>query len=218
MAKFFKFYPKTPYVSNTSSSGVEVVTNIIARFAFENKLKENANAFYKYTIKDSDNPEIIARKIYGNSERHWIVLLFNDIIDPQFDWPLKYETFTRYVDEKYSTSDYADTANTSVSGLSWAQNVSNVQSYYKVITRTSADGTQIQEKLEVDANTYANIGTSQVSYTLSDSSTIVESITTDTKTYYDYENELNEAKREIKILKEEFVSQVEKEFKRVISL
>lgn len=218
MAKFFNYYPRTPYVSSTDSSGVEVVTNIITRFGFEKKLKENTNAFYKYTIKDSDTPEIIARKIYGNTERHWIVLLFNDIIDPQFDWPLRYENFTSYVNEKYSSSEYADTANTSVSGLSWAQNVSNVQSYYKVVTRTSADGTQIQEKLEVDANTYANIGTSQVSYTLSDSSTIVESITTETKTYYEYENELNEAKREIKILKEPFVPEVEKEFKRVISL
>ena len=216
MAKFFKFYPKTPYVSNTSSSGVEVVTNIIARFAFENKLKENANAFYKYTIKDSDNPEIIARKIYGNSERHWIVLLFNDIIDPQFDWPLRYETFTNYVNEKYSSSEYADTANTSVSGLSWAQNVSNVQSYYKVITRTSADGTQIQEKLEVDANTYANVGASETSYVLSDGSTSTETISTETKTYYTYEQEENEAKREINLLKSDFISAVEDEFKRVV--
>ena len=218
MAKFFNYYPQTAYVSNTDSPGVEVVTNIISRFGFEKELKENANAFYKYTIKDSDTPEIIARKFYGHSERHWIVLLFNDIIDPQFDWPLKYETFTSYVNEKYSSSEYADTANTSVSGLSWAQNVSNVQSYYKVITRTSADGTQIQEKLEVDANTYANVGTSTVSYTLSDSSSITETISTETKTYYTYENELNEEKREIRLLKKEFVSSVEKEFKRVISL
>jgi hypothetical protein len=214
MAQFFNYYPKTFYSSNAKTSGVDTVTNIITRFSFEDSLKQNSAAFYKYTVKDSDTPEIIADKFYGDSERHWIVLLFNDIIDPQFDWPLQYPTFIEYVDTKYTANGAANT--TVQTGLEWAQDVNNVQSYYKVITRTGSTGEQIEERIRVDANTYANVGTSTTSYALQDGSTITETITTETKTYYEHENELNEAKREIKLLKQDFVTEVEKEFKRVI--
>ena len=217
MAKFFNYFPKTFYTSNNNSTGIDTVTNIIARFGFEKKLKENSSAFYKYTIKDSDTPEIIAAKFYDNVERHWIVLLFNDIIDPQYDWPLKSDTLIDYINTKYSTVEYANTANTLVTGLSWAQNISHVQAYYKIITRTSADGTDIVEKITVDANTYANIAATSISYTLNNASSITQTVSKTTQTYYDYELELNEAKREIKLLKGDFVSEVEKEFKRVIT-
>jgi hypothetical protein len=216
MAKYFNYFPKTFYTSNNTPSGIDTVTNIIARFGFEKKLKENSSAFYKYTIKDSDTPEIIAAKFYDHVERHWIVLLFNDIIDPQYDWPLDSRTLIRYINTKYSANQYADTANTSVTGISWAQNTSHVKSYFKNITRTSADGTDIVEKITVDANTYANIAATSIAYTLNNSSSITETISKTTQTYYDYEVELNEAKREIRLLKSDFVPEVEKEFKRVI--
>ena len=216
MAKFFNYYPKTFYTSNNNSTGIDTVTNIIARFGFEKSLRENSSAFYKYTIKDSDTPEIIAAKFYDNVERHWIVLLFNDIIDPQYDWPLKSDTLIDYINTKYSTVEYANTANTLVTGLSWAQNISHVQAYYKIITRTSADGTDIVEKITVDANTYANIAATSISYTLNNASSITQTVSKTSQTYYDYELELNEAKREINLLKSEFVTEVEKEFKRVI--
>jgi hypothetical protein len=216
MAKFFNYFPKTFYTGNNVSSGIDTVTNIIARFGFEKKLKENSSAFYKYTIKDSDTPEIIASKFYDNVERHWIVLLFNDIIDPQYDWPLDSRTLIQYINTKYSSNQYADTANTSVTGISWAQNTSHVKSYFKIITRTSADGTDIVEKITVDANTYANIAATSIAYTLNNSSSITETISKTTQTYYDYEVELNEAKREINLLKSEFVPEIEREFRRVI--
>ena len=109
MARFFNYFPKTVYTANTNSPGLDTVTNIISRFGFEQKLKDNSAAFYKYSIQDSDTPEIIAHKYYDNSERHWIVLLFNDIIDPQFDWPLRYENFIKFVDTKYTANGAANT-------------------------------------------------------------------------------------------------------------
>jgi hypothetical protein len=216
MSRFFNYFPKTLYTSNNLTAGVDTVTNIIARFGFESTLKNNSSAFYKYNIQESDTPEIIASKYYDNPERHWIVLLFNDIMDPQFDWPLQYQPFIDYVNTKYSANNYADTANTGVTGLAWSMNVNNVQAYYKIVTRTNFDDISIVEKLEVDANTYANVGASTTTYTLQDGSTITQKITKETKTYYDHEQELNEEKREIKLIKPEFVPQIEKEFKKVI--
>jgi hypothetical protein len=218
MAKYFNYFPKTLYTANNKTSGLDTVTNIIARFGFESKLKENSSAFYKYSIQESDTPEIIAGKYYENPERHWIVLLFNDIVDPQYDWPMQYQTFIDYVDNKYSANTYADTANTSVSGLSWAMNVNNVQAYYKTVTRTSADGTTISEQITVDANTWANVAATTTNFILQDGTTITEKVTKSKQSYYEYEQLTNEAKREIKLLKKDFVPEVEKEFKKIIKI
>jgi hypothetical protein len=220
MSKYFNYFPKTIYSLDDDGTKFDSVTNIIARFAFEDKLKQNSAAFYKYEIKDSDTPEIIANKYYEGSERHWIVLLFNNIIDPQWDWPLEDRTLNEYIDNKYSSFQYANTANTSVSGLSWAKSNANVKSYFKVITTTTYENTTI-EKFEVDSNTYANNvimenGTNE-DYQLQDNTTVNIKITKEIQTYFDYEKTVNDAKRSINLLKTEFVSAVEKEFKRIIA-
>lgn len=216
MAKFFNYFPKTIYTANTNVTGLDTVTNIIARFRFEESLKENSAAFYKYSVQDSDTPEIIAHKYYEHSERHWIVLMFNDIIDPQFDWPLKYENFINYVDSKYSANGAANT--TVQSGLAWAMSINNVHSYYKIVKRTSADGTVIEEKLQVDANTYANVAATSATITLQSGNIITQTVSKEKKTYYEYEMDVNEEKRNIILLKPEFVPQIEKEFKKLIKL
>lgn len=221
MANYFNFFPVTFYSSGANNStSLDIVTNITSRFAFEESLKENSSAFYPYDIKESDTPESIAYKIYGSSERHWIVLMFNDIIDPQYDWPLTYDQFTEYVDKKYQGPQYANNTTTGA-GLSWAQNVSNVQAYYKIIKRnpkaTTSDNKTITEKIQVNANTYANVVASTTEYTLSNGTKIIETVSKEFATYYDYEMQLNEDKRKIKLLKPEFAADVVKEFKDIIA-
>lgn len=214
MAKFFNFFPQTLYTPDNKSSGLDVVTNIIARINFESSLKENAAAFYEYSVQESDTPEIIASKFYDSPERHWIVLLFNDIMDPQYDWPLQYNQFIKFVDTKYASNGAANT--TVQTGLAWAMNVNNVHSYYKIITRTNSDDEQFVETIQVDSTVYANTPVTTSNYTLQDGTKITETVTKKTQTYYEYEVEQNENKRTIKLLKPEFVPQIEKEFKKAI--
>ena len=216
MAKYFNYFPKTFYSSNNASTGLDSVTNIIARFGFEQSLKNNSSAFYKYQIQESDTPEIIAYKYYGSAEKHWIVLLFNDIIDPQFDWPLTYDTLIDFVDAKYTANGAANT--TVQSGLAWAMSTNNVQAYYKIVTKTDIDNVTLIEKIQVDANTYANVATSSTTITLQSGDVITQAVTKEKKTYYDYEMEENESKREITLIKNNFIPQIEKEFKRIINL
>lgn len=202
MAKFFNHFSKIYYTLNRSGS-LDLVTNIITRFAFEQSLKENTMAFYDYEIQEGDTPEIIAYKYYKNAERHWIVLLFNNIVDPQFDWPLTSNELLLYVDKKYANNG----------GITWAKSESNPHSYYKVSVRTSDyDGTQLIEKFQITAEDYANTGIFVTNYMLQDGTTVTESISTEIKTHYEYEVEENEKKRKIKLLKPEFIHSVEKEF------
>jgi hypothetical protein len=208
MSKYFNFFPKVLYTTDSNTG--DVVNNIISRFNFEEKFKNNTAVCYEYDIQDSDTPEIIASKIYKDPEKHWIVLLFNDIVDPQFDWPMDYRTLISFINNKYSTS-----ANVGQSGSSWAQ--SHTHAYYKIETRTTIRTNTITvNKIEVDANTYANVASSSSNVTLADGYVITISTSKESQSYYDYELELNEAKRKIKLLKPEFVNSVEEEFRRVV--
>ena len=211
MSKYFNYFPKTFYKLNENSNDVDAVTNITARFGFEQAFKNNSAVYYEYDVQDSDTPEIIANKFYGSPERHWAVLMINDIVDPQFDWPLDQRTIISYIDEKYLAN-----ASVGQSGTTWAQ--ANIHSYYKVETRTTnSTGTELQSKLEIDANTYANVAATTSNLTLNDGNSITITTTKETKSYYDYEVEENEAKRTIKLLKPEFVSSIEEEIKIIFN-
>jgi hypothetical protein len=207
MAKYFNYFPKTVYTLN--SLDVETVTNITSRFGFEQSFKDNSAVYYEYDIQDGDTPEIIATKFYDSPERHWAVLMINNIVDPQFDWPLDQRTIISYINEKYSAN-----ASVGQSGTTWSQ--ANIHSYYKVETRTSnSTGSELQSKLQIDANTYANVAATTTNLTLDDGNSITITTTKETKSYYDYEIEQNEAKRTIKLLKPEFVSSIEEELRNV---
>lgn len=207
MAKYFNYFPTTFYNNSNTSLALDTVTNIIARFSFENTLKENSSVFYPYDIQDGDTPEIIANKYYGSPEKHWIVLMFNDIIDPQYDWPLDQRTLISYINDKYAANGAANTP--SQSGIVWSQSTNNVKKYYKTITRVGSESTKdtIIEKIEIDFDTYTNLSTTTTEYTLKNGKKVTETISKSKLTYYDYEVEQNEAKRKIKLLKSEFVSQ-----------
>jgi len=209
MSKYFNFFPQTIYTLD--SKNVDVVNNITSRFNFEEKFKINTEVSYEYDVKDSDTPEIIASKYYGDPERHWIVLLFNNMVDPQFDWPMPYSTLIRFMDEKYK-----DNAAPGQTGSNWAK--SEINGYYRVEKRTILSTNTITiDKFQVDANTYANILSSSTTLTLPDSQSIKIDTYKETQSCYDYEMELNDSKRKIKLLKPEFVRNVEQEFRRVIA-
>ena len=212
--KYFNSFPKIDYDLNLTE--LQFVTNIVSRFGIDDKLKENSAVYYTYEIADGDTPEILAAKIYDSSEKHWIILAMNNIVDPQFDWPLTYQQFNQYIEEKYSQKEYADTANTGIPGISWSQNVNNIYGYYKLVTKQIND-TITTETFEVDANTYANntlIGINFEggdTYTLQDGSFVNIKINKGIITYYGYENSLNESKRIIKILRPEYAESLEEE-------
>ena len=95
-------------------------------------------------------------------------------------------------------------------GLEWAE--SNTYGYYKVVTKTNPDiGMTDINKFKIDANTYNDLVETDNSYVLEDGSNLRIVVTKETKSYYEYEQELNENKRLISILKPEFVSEIEGE-------
>jgi hypothetical protein len=223
MAEFFNYFPLTVYSNADNSTSVDVITNITTRFAFLQSIKNQSSLFYEYSIKDTDTPENIAFKVYGNPEKHWIILLFNDIIDPQYDWPLSYSAFNEYVDKKYSTTKYANNSTTGA-GLAYAQNTSNVKYYTKIIQRTISGSSlnQSEEKasydvIQIDANTFANVVESTITKTLPNGTSLTQKTVKIKRTYYDYEYEQNENKRNIIILQPQYIETVMAEFREKVN-
>jgi predicted secreted protein len=211
MAKYFKHFPKVYYTPNSEMESLDVLTNITTRFSFEQDFKKNSSIYYEYSVEDGETPEIVAAKIYGSSEKHWIIMNLNDIVDPMYDWPLTQRNVIKYIDSKYSAN-----ASVGQTGYEWA--VQTTHSYYRIETQTINLNEQVNvAKYQIDANTYATLASSTTSYTLADGNQISIAVTKEPKTYYEYEVDENENKRTIKILKPEIIPAIEKEFKRVLN-
>lgn len=210
MANFFKYFPKTLYFDSTGNN-VLLATNLLSRLKFLDNLKNNTSSYFFYDIKtDSETPEILADRFYGSVERHWIILLFNNIIDPQYDWYLSPFQFDLYIQKKYEE----------FGGISYAQ--SAVYSYQiketKTVTSPQEQFSEISYRT-VDKSTYDSfIEEDPVpvkSITLGEYSVSYKTEKIENK-IYDHEFSLNEEKRRIKILNKNFISDVETEMRSLM--
>jgi sulfur carrier protein ThiS len=205
MINYFDSFPKEFYTTNNSSTGLDIVTNITSRIEFDKKVKTNGSSYYDYVVSDGETPEQLSHKFYGQSNKHWIILMMNDIVHPQFDWPLNMNSFESFVNTKYTPQ-----ANNTMTGTDWAR--SNVFAYRRVETRTnSITKDSIRKTIRLDANTYSNTVNSTNEYTLQSGQKIIVKVEKNIVTYYDYESIINESKRRIKILRPEYVDMVERE-------
>jgi hypothetical protein len=210
MANYFRFFPQTYYNLEDEKNNVDVVTNIMSKFSFEPSFKNNSVIYYEYVITDGETPEMLAHKIYGSAEKHWIILSLNDIVSPMSDWPLEQRSLIKLIDKKYEP--FANTAN-GFTGLEWAEQ--NIHSYFKVETQLDTyTNESVSKTIIIDSDTYSNVTPSSTNYTLQSNNVIRIDVTKGLKTYYEYEMEQNENKRKIKILKPEFVPAVEEEFRK----
>ena len=97
---YFDTIPKIQYDS-VGAGNPKIVTNLLRRVAVRAKVKTNTLMFDTYDVKEGETPEIIAHKLYGDSELHWIVLLENNVTDRYHQWPMRYSQFLQYVNDKY---------------------------------------------------------------------------------------------------------------------
>ena len=78
------------------------VTNLLRRIAIRSKVKTNTLFFDTYDVKEGETPEIIADKLYGDPQVHWVIMIVNNIVDRYHGWPMFGNQFLDYVNEKYS--------------------------------------------------------------------------------------------------------------------
>lgn len=227
---YFRQFPKIPYSFDLSNQGtIAAVTNIFSRFSINSSLIDNSSGFYKYQVEDSDTPELIAYKQYGNPDYHWIVLMVNNINDPLFQLPLSRDALERKIVKQYGYSSIAE-AYSAIHHyeLEVKKILSEVDGPTTETTNTSIitleqynySSNAIQIK---DLGT-ANSETKTITFYANNSNvnTATVATLTMTSTYkpvyvYEHEDALNESKRTIKILKPEYVESLVDEIERVLN-
>lgn len=107
--KHFVYFPKIEYSNNLS-------VNLTVRARIRNTILNNNLIHYDHHISDTDTPESISFKYYGNTNLVWAIYYANDIFDPIFDWSLNQNNFLKFIEQKYGS-------------VQLAMNVNNVHHY-----------------------------------------------------------------------------------------
>lgn len=224
---FFRNFPKTLYSFDIKNDSPTVVTNIFSRFSFNSAVLNNTYAYYRYQLQEGDTPEIVADKVYGDPTLHWIICMTNDVIDAQFDFPLSTNALETYIVKKYS---YTSIANAYSEIHHYEYQVEDILEEVNgptTVSKSNSVVTLAQYNFLTDKldNKVINLPVSEtINFRANnaDANSSIVSTLTKTSVYkpvyvYDYENKLNEDKRELKILKREYIDSVILEMEKVLN-
>ena len=187
---YFRYIPKFDYVSrlpgSKNISDYNQVTNLFKRGKIRSDIFEDLSYFTKYKVIGDEQPYQVAKKVYDDYNLDWLILLSNNIINVTNEWPMDQISYDNYVLSKYGSYE----------------NLYSIHHYESDEVRDSL-GTIIMKKgLEVAQNfsvSYYDVGLGQ-------------QITLNSATYgvtnLDYEDKIQEDRRNIFVLKSNFVGLV----------
>jgi hypothetical protein len=188
MSNYFRQVPDFEYVSRLPDAKISDyirVKNLFKRNILREDIFQNLAVFTKYEIKGNDRPDNVAFDFYSDSNLDWLVLTCNNIINVHTEWPLRQEDFDRYLLDKYG--DY----NTLYNG---------VHHYKTTEIKNSAGVLIVPEGLQVDSDFSVSFYDSGLQQTVNNSAVEV--------TNYEYEEELENDKRNIFLLKQRYLNVV----------
>ena len=172
------------YVNRTregrSEGDYSLVKNLFKRAKLREDIYQDLTFFTKYDVLGDDRPDNVADLIYGDPTLDWVVLISNNIVNVQSEWPLSQGDFNRYITDKYESEEVL------YSGIH----------HYESREVKASDGTII-----IPSGSRVSIGQSVSFY---DEVTDQQVIRTDVAmpiTNYMHEDRLNNEKRSIFLLK-----------------
>ena len=188
MANYFRSIPSINYdIWGTEPRHYQSVTNIMKRVKFKPEVLEDISEYYPYIVKDGERPDTISYVQYDTVAFSYLILLINDIQDPIFDWPLSTQQFEQYILNKYGSVNSA---------------MMTTKYYYQIIraevARTGTSERVPEVKFIVDETTY-----NALDITLRK-----------TQTMYDWEDELNNDKKEIRLINSNFIHDIDYQVKQ----
>jgi hypothetical protein len=104
---YFRQVPNFEYISRNSGekyiSEYVPVKNLFKRGKLREDIFGNLSFFEKYSILGDERPDNVASKFYGDSTLDWVVLLSNNILNIQTEWPMTQRTFDEVLLERYGS-------------------------------------------------------------------------------------------------------------------
>ena len=96
-------YDEKPISYPFSQSDFVTAKNFFRRYKINENVFSNAVYFSKYTITDGERPDTLADKAYGNPFYDWVILLTNNMVNAQYDWPISNYEISKIIEEEYDT-------------------------------------------------------------------------------------------------------------------
>jgi len=190
MSNYFNLIPDFDYVSRLPDAKISDyirVKNFFRRVTLREDIFQGLTFFTKYSIKGDDRPDNVANKLYENPSLDWLILLANNITHIPTEWPMSQYDFDKFMIEKYD--DYE----TFYNGIHHHETIEVKDSNGVIIVRAG---------LEVNSDF------TQKYYDYYDAEMKTKSNITRPVTNYEYEEKLENKKREIFVLKQEYLTVV----------
>lgn len=87
---------------------LKTVKDITANVRPLKRILEEIVYYEDYDIEGDDTPEIIAERLYGDPQLHWVLMLINEKYNYLEDWPIPDWKLSEYVTKKYGAgNEYA---------------------------------------------------------------------------------------------------------------
>lgn len=197
MSNYFRRLPDFEYVSRLPDAKISdyiTVKNLFKKAKLREDIFQNVSFFEKYNITGDARPDNVAAEIYDDPTLDWAILIANNIINVQTEWPLTQNEFDEYLRKKYGN------------GLNTEEEIYNtiyngIHHYETIEIKNSQGVVLIPEGKEVPFD-YA------LGWRLYDEFTETEIFITNATrpvTNYEYEEKLENEKRNIFILKPEYL-------------
>ena len=181
---YFRQLPDLDYPSlandRTSAYDYQKVKNIFKRAIIRDDLFGEVVAFTKYSVVGDERPDQVAYNFYGDSGLDWVVLTTNNIIHVRDEWPMGNQDFLTYLNAKYT-----------------AEQLSNIHHYETKLIRDSRGRLIQPEGLTVPAGH---------SISFLDNGALRTESQLRSFTFLEHENNMNDKKRDIDILRPEYLS------------
>lgn len=188
MPTYFRQVPDFEYVSRTADtkniSEYKTVKNLFKRGKLRDDIFGDLTFFTKYQIVGDDRPDNVAFSVYGDETLDWVILLSNNILNVQTEWPLTQDSFQNFLTNKYGSDE----------------NIFGVHHYETIQVTDSLGATIVPAGLIVDSN-----------YRVEFYDSVLQTYVTKTNitvpvTNYDYEMKIENAKRNIFVLKGSYLN------------
>jgi hypothetical protein len=100
---YFSNFPKIYYdfAQDNTSIALQILTDITTNVRVRKEVLENITLYDEYDMMDGETPEIVAEKVYGNPELHWVIMLVNQRYDYIQDFPMSSLELEQYVKSVY---------------------------------------------------------------------------------------------------------------------
>tara|TARA_B100000925_G_C21980148_1_gene461947 strand:+ start:570 stop:1238 length:669 start_codon:yes stop_codon:yes gene_type:complete len=200
MSNYFRRLPNLDYPSllNSRESNTDYVQtkNLFRRVKIREDLFSNFMQFDRYKVQGDERPDTVSENVYGKSTLDWVILLSNNIIDIKNEWPLTQLQLNEFLNEKYTP-----------------QELVSIHHYETLELRDNKNQLILPAGITVDEDfNMEYMSGNQIRSTNS----LVDGRPIKAVTFFDHENELNDRKRNINVLKPEFLGVFIKEFERIM--